>query len=130
MITIREVVAEDAADITVLIHHLGYSISAEQTLHHINALRESKHHTVFVAVDEKVIGWMGVSYNISMESSPLCEIHGLVVDEQYRNMGIGKLLIEKQRNGAGINRWIASGYAAILKEPKHRGSISAPALMK
>jgi GNAT superfamily N-acetyltransferase len=97
MITIREVAVEDAADITVLIHQLGYSISAEQTLHNIHALRESKHHAVFVAVDENVIGWMGVNYNVSMESSPLCEIHGLVVDEQYRNMGIGKLLIEKAK---------------------------------
>jgi hypothetical protein len=31
MITVREVVAEDAADITALIHQLGYSMSAEQT---------------------------------------------------------------------------------------------------
>lgn len=97
MIIIREVVEADAADITMLSHQLGYAISAEQTLKNINALNQSKHHTVFVAVDEKVIAWMGVSYNISMESPPVCEIHGLVVDEQYRNMGIGKQLIEKAK---------------------------------
>ncbi len=94
---IREVVTEDAADITVLSQQLGYSICVEQTLRNINTLNQSKYHTVFVAVDKKVIAWMGVSYNISLESPPLCEIHGLVVDEQYRNKGIGKMFIEKAK---------------------------------
>ncbi len=58
MIIVREVVAEDAADITALIHQLGYSMSAEQTLQNITALNQSKHHAVFVAVDENVIGWV------------------------------------------------------------------------
>lgn len=97
MITIREVVAEDTAAINTLTNQLGYPISLEQTLQNINRLKQSEHHAVFVAVDEKVIGWMGVSYSFSLESSPLCEIHGLVVDDEYRNKGIGKLLIEKAK---------------------------------
>ena len=97
MITTREVTAEDAAIVTALSQQLGYTISVEQTRQNINALLQSQHHAVFVAVDEKVIGWIGVSYGVSVESPPLCEIHGLVIDEQYRNKGIGKLLIEKAK---------------------------------
>ena len=107
MITIREAVAEDATEITTLSHQLGYLISEEQTLQNINALMQSKHHAVFVAVDKKVTGWMGVSYNISLESPPLCEIHGLVIDEEYRNKGIGKMLIEKAKQWStskGVNK--------------------------
>ena len=53
MITIREVAVKDATEITVLSHQLGYSISGLQTLQNINALRQSKHHGVFVAVYEQ-----------------------------------------------------------------------------
>ncbi|HUQ65141.1 MAG TPA: GNAT family N-acetyltransferase [Flavitalea sp.] len=94
---IREVTAEDAAAIAALSHQLGYTISEDQTLQNIHALLQSERHVTFVAVDENVIGWMGVSYTVSVESPPLCEIHGLVIDEQYRNKGIGKLLIEKAK---------------------------------
>lgn len=108
MITIREVIAEDATVITRLSYQLGYSISEEQTLQNINALKQNKHHEAFAAIDEqKLIGWIGVSYNISLESPPLCEIHGLVVDEQYRGKGIGKLLIEKAKqwsSNKGVNK--------------------------
>ena len=108
MIIIREIIAQDAAAITLLSYQLGYSISEEQTVQNINALMQSNRHDVFVAVDEQhVIGWMGVSCNISLESSPMCEIHGLVVNEKYRNKGIGKMLIEKAKQWSrdkGINK--------------------------
>ena len=94
---IREVTVEDAAAITALSHQLGYEISEAQTLQNILALLQSENYVTFVAVDEKVVGWMGVSYNISPESPPRCEVHGLVIDEYYRNKGIGKLLIERAK---------------------------------
>ena len=98
MISIREIAAEDAAEITELSHQLGYAITEQQTLRNISALMESNYHGVFVAVHEqKVVGWVGVTCNISLESPPLCEIRGLVVHEQYRSQGIGKVLIEKAK---------------------------------
>ena len=97
MIIIREAVNEDAAAIAKLTHQLGYTISAEQTLQNIIALNQSERHAVFVAVDEKVTGWIGVCYTISLESPPVCEINGLVVDEHNRSKGVAKLLIEKAK---------------------------------
>lgn len=96
MITIRECTAEDVPAIARLSQQLGYSITEEQTLQNINALRNNDHQ-VYVAVDDKVIGWMGLAYTISVESPPVCLINGLIVDENYRSKGIGKMFIEKAK---------------------------------
>lgn len=88
---------EDAAEVSALSYQLGYTVSAEKTMQNINALLQSESHTVFVAVDEKVIGWIGVAYQISLEIPPLCLVTGLIIDEQYRNKGVGKLLIERAK---------------------------------
>ncbi len=108
MIVIREVLPEDAPEISELSHQLGYPISGKETIQNIINLRQSKNDEAFVAIQEqKVIGWIGVSYKISLESVPLCEIHGLVVHEQYRSRGIGKMLIKKAQEWSrdrGINK--------------------------
>ena len=97
MIITREVTAEDAAAVSALSYQLGYTVSAEETTQNIKALLQSEHHTVFVAVDENIIGWIGVTYQMTLETPPLCVISGLIIDEHYRNKGIGKLLIERAR---------------------------------
>jgi len=108
MIIIREVVAEDASEITILSQQLGYSMLPQQTAQNINALKQSKHNEVFVAVyQQEVIGWVGLSYIISLTSAPLCEINGLVVEEQFRGRGVGKMLIEKAKEWSknkGVNK--------------------------
>ncbi|HEV8283371.1 MAG TPA: GNAT family N-acetyltransferase [Chitinophagaceae bacterium] len=97
-IIIRKALPEDAATITMLTHQLGYSISIEQTLQNIKAITANKDHTAFVAVHEKqVIGWICLSYMIQLESPPVCELRGLVIDEGYRKMGIGKMLINEAK---------------------------------
>ena len=108
MIVIREVLPENAPEISELSYQLGYPIYGEETIQNIVNLRQSKHDEAFVAIQEqKIIGWIGVSYKISLESPPLCEIHGLVVNEQYRNRGVGKILIKKAQQWTrdkGINK--------------------------
>jgi GNAT superfamily N-acetyltransferase len=98
MITIREVTIDDITEIATLSHQLGYSITDRETELNIKAIKQSEFHAAFVAVYENiVIGWIGVSYNISLESPPLCEIRGLVVHEQYRSKGVGRMLIDKAK---------------------------------
>jgi GNAT superfamily N-acetyltransferase len=93
---IRKMAHEDAAAIAMLSHQLGYFLSEEQTLQNIAAVTANKDSDAFVVIHEKqVVGWIGISLAIQIESPPFCEIRGLVVDEKYRKMGIGKMLIEK-----------------------------------
>ncbi len=47
--------------------------------------------------DNRLIGWVGVAQALQIELAPFCEIRGLVVDDQYRNRGVGKLLVEQAK---------------------------------
>jgi len=56
---------------------------------------------VFVAcISKKVVGWIHVCINFRIESDSYAEIGGLVVDENYRGKGIGKLLVEEAERWA------------------------------
>jgi len=100
-ITIREMTANDAKPVNTLSKQLGYPLSIEQTLQNIHAILESKDHTAFVAeYENKIVGWIGASQAIMIEVMPHCEINGLVIDQEHRGMGIGKLLIDKVKQWA------------------------------
>ena len=100
-IVVRKISKEDVAAVTALNHQLGYPLSIDQTLQNINAVIENKDHDAFVAADKiNVIGWIGVARAIQIETLPYCEIRGLVVDDRYRKLGIGKMLIEKAKQWA------------------------------
>jgi|SRR6266496_5844754 len=95
---IRQISKEDAPAICTLCFQLGYVLSIEQILKNIKAVLENKFHDAFVAVhQDKIIGWIGVARALQIESPSFCEVRGLVVDEQYRKQGIGKMLIEKAK---------------------------------
>jgi GNAT superfamily N-acetyltransferase len=97
----RQMSSEDSAAVAALSRQLGYPLSAEQVLQNINAVRGSKDHDAYVAVhNSHVVGWIGLVQTIMIESSPFCEINGLVIDENHRGKGIGKLLVEKAKQWA------------------------------
>ena len=97
-ITIRAIAVEDLRAITVLADQLGYTMSEPQMLEHIEAVIGHADCDAFVAVHEnQVVGWIGLVHRIQLESSPFCEINGLVVDEGYRGKGIGAALVEKAK---------------------------------
>lgn len=53
-------------------------------------------HCVYVVTDnENIMGWIHGCYSLRVESDPFVEIGGLVVDENYRKQGLGKMLVEK-----------------------------------
>ena len=100
-ISIREMTANDAKAVNALSKQLGYPLSIEQTLQNIYAVLQSKDHTAFVAeYDSEIVGWVGASQSIMIEVMPHCEINGLVIDQDHRGMGIGKLLIDKVKQWA------------------------------
>ena len=100
-IIVREMTAEDATAVNLLSDQLGYPLSLQQTLQNIHGVVKSKDHTAFVAICEnKIVGWIGASQAIMIEVMPHCEINGLVIDENSRGKGIGKLLIERVKQWA------------------------------
>jgi len=100
-ISTRRILKEDVVRINELTQQLGYSLTLEQTQENIIAVTENKDHDAYVAViDKKVIGWIGLAHSIQIELPSYCEIRGLVVDDEYRNHGVGKMLIEKARQWA------------------------------
>jgi len=93
--------SEDAAAVAALSRQLGYPLSSEQILQNIKAVRRSEDHDAFVAIyDSHVVGWIGVAQAMMIESLPFCEINGLVIDDNHRGKGIGKLLVEKAKQWA------------------------------
>ena len=100
-IIIREMTAKDAEAVNALSKQLGYPLLIEQTLQNINVILQSKDHTAFVAeYEHKIVGWIGAAQAIMIEVLPHCEMNGLVIDEHYRRMGIGKLLIDRVKHWA------------------------------
>lgn len=97
-ISIREIWVEDAGQIVALSEQLGYTMSLTDTQKQIEEIVESKSDKAFVAIDRgKIIGWMHVFYTSRLESKSFCEIGGLVVDENCRGRGVGKLLVEQAK---------------------------------
>lgn len=93
--------ANDAKPVNTLSKQLGYPLSIEQTLKNIHAILASKDHTAFVAeYENEIVGWIGASQAIMIEVMPHCEINGLVIEQDHRGMGIGKLLIDKVKQWA------------------------------
>jgi GNAT superfamily N-acetyltransferase len=94
----RQIKIEDTPEVNQLAAQLGYPLSLDQTKKNIALVIASENDDAFVAVHEnKIVGWIGVSKAILVEMISYCEINGLVVDENYRGKGIGKLLIEEAR---------------------------------
>ena len=109
-IFIRSINEKDAEEVNILSAQLGYAMPVAQTLANIRSVAGTKGHNAFVALHEnKIIGWIGVAEALQIESSPFCEIRGLIVDERYRDQGIGKLLIEK------VKQWSQASGSKTLR---------------
>lgn len=95
MVQIREISEKDAESVTTLSIQLGYDSNIRLTSARIKRINNSNENCAFVAlIDDKVVGWIHGFYTLRIESDPFVEIGGLIVDENYRNLKIGKQLIE------------------------------------
>lgn len=100
MVEIRVITEEDAESVAWLSTQLGYESNTKQTSARIKQINNSNENCAFVAlIENKVVGWIQGFYTLRVESDPFVEIGGLIVDENYRNLKIGKLLIEN------VNTW-------------------------
>lgn len=110
MVQIREISEKDAEGVATLSTQLGYESDIKQTSARIKRINNSNENCVFVAlVDGEVVGWIHGFYTLRIESDPFIEIGGLIVDENYRNLKIGKQLIEN------VNIWAKKHQVKKLK---------------
>ncbi len=94
---IRPIESRDAAEVCVLVQQLGYDRAQDQISTWIESLpSRAEQQTAFVAcVAGKVVGWIEISIEQRLQSSPCTLIGGLVVKEGFRGQQIGLRLCER-----------------------------------
>lgn len=103
---VRPMRAADVPAVARLSGQLGYPSTEEQVRRRFERLAPLPDRATFVAVDgaDRVLGWVHVAEQGTMESDPAGEVWGLVVDEGSRNRRIGRLLMDAAERWARERR--------------------------
>lgn len=132
--SVREALMTDAPRIVALSAQLGYEVTQDHVEAHLRILNADR--TVLVAVVPRVgvVGWISVQKEYTITSCERAHVEGLVVEDEYRGNGIGRLLLERaetwaRRNGCTTLRLLSNvirtrahtfylrfGYEAIKRE--------------
>lgn len=93
---LRRAELNDVEFISELSNQLGYESTIEKIHNRLSEILNNSDNYIYVCMDnENIIGWIHGFYSLRVESDSFVEIGGLVVDENYRRNGIGKILVEK-----------------------------------
>ncbi len=91
---VRRAEPDDALDVAELAGQLGYPCDEATMRARIELARESGFRDVLVAEREgRVRGWIEVAIVELIANDPFCEIHGLIVDQEYRGTSLGSQLV-------------------------------------
>ncbi|MEO9022605.1 MAG: GNAT family N-acetyltransferase [Ginsengibacter sp.] len=95
-ILIRSFHLEDTSYLAELTNELGYGTTVEQMALRMKTIMQLDNYWTFVAViNEKVVGYMGLNKNYFWEQDGYyLRIQALVVNNQFRKLGVGKKLID------------------------------------
>ena len=101
-IHLRRAVVVDSKQIALLAGELGYPSTAGEITNRIKSVNGDADHAVFVAEDDrsKIVGWIHVMTLVHLESGRFAEIAGLVVSENHRSLGIGRMLVNQAERWA------------------------------
>ena len=92
----RQAELKDAECITQLSDQLGYKTTIEKTQTRLAEILNNMDNCVYVIIhNENIIGWIHGFYSLRVESDSFVEIGGMVVHENFRRKGIGKMLVKK-----------------------------------
>ncbi|MES2559198.1 MAG: GNAT family N-acetyltransferase [Bacteroidota bacterium] len=91
---LRQAKPKDVEFMTELSNQLGYKATIEKIQGRLFEILHNVDNCMYVVVDnDNVIGWIHGFYSLRVESDSFVEIGGLVVDENYRRKGVGKMLV-------------------------------------
>lgn len=81
---------------------LGYPSTADEIRMRLAEMHGSNHYAVYVAQlsGGQIAGWIGVYIFRAVELDSRAEISGLIVDQQVRSRGIGKVLLDAAEDWA------------------------------
>jgi GNAT superfamily N-acetyltransferase len=109
-------------DIPAMVHlttQWGFKTTEAMLAKQLTRLDGIENAEVFIAEYEGVVaGRIFVAEHLTVGSEPFAEVHGLVVDEQYRRKGIGKSLIERARQWCGEKGFATLRLRTNAKRPE------------
>jgi GNAT superfamily N-acetyltransferase len=107
----RRGTVRDAPRIAVLCQQLGYPGSLVEIQRRLSQIVGEEQHALYVAeaAGGKVLGWIHGYVCHLVEVEHHVEIGGLVVDEDYRGSGIGRLLVEE------VEHWAAARGCSTMR---------------
>src|SRR5438270_11380779 len=92
-VSIRRLTVDDAEAAAELSGQLGYSCSAKDLRDRIDELSRAADRVAFAAVVAgQIVGWIDAAMERHLQSPASAVIGGLVVREDTRGLGVGKLL--------------------------------------
>lgn len=91
----RVVKHTDVPELIRLSVQLGYSVTEDQMMNHLDKIMDDSNHSVYVSENGSggLNGWVHI-FGKHLLQSRYAEIGGLVVDNESRNHGIGKALMK------------------------------------
>lgn len=110
MISVREATSDDSAAIYLLNKNgLGYDFDPDKTKDRLNSILQRQRDMIFVAeADGEVIGYIHSADYECTYFEPLKNILSLVVEEERRGLGVGRMLL-----AAVERRALESGAAGV-----------------
>lgn len=105
MILIREAVEEDAEPLAKLATELGYKTTKDDVAKRFSKLKIKEGHHIYVAVEKKVVGFISFEHYETIYFDSGINITGFVVEEEQRNKGIGRTLMEAVEKYAIANKF-------------------------
>ena len=102
LIKVRAGETDDAERIAVLAAQLGYPVTAAQMEDRLRQLEREPGHAVFVAEtpQAQVVGWVHVFVRRLLVTDRDAELGGLIVDERFRQSGVGAMLLRQAEGWA------------------------------
>ena len=101
---------------------LGYPCTPDEVRKRLVEMQAPNQYAVYVAEisKEEIAGWIGVYLFRSVELEKYAEISGLVVSEEARSRGVGKVLLEAAEEWArGTGCTVLSVRSNVKRERAH-----------
>jgi GNAT superfamily N-acetyltransferase len=93
---VRMAQPRDSERIAELAGQLGYPCTGKEVRERLSQMQDANQYAVLVAElpTGQIAGWIGLYVFRAVELETVAEISGLIVDENIRSCGIGKMLLD------------------------------------